>query len=376
MTARRFFLFVVASFLASSFIAISQAAEAQPAPKLLQVVDEISPPADAHPPEESDLQAYLLVYFKDETHSIYFATSTDGYSFTDVNRGQPILLGKDLAEQQGVRDPYIMRGPDSAFYLCMTDLHIFAQREGLRSTEWQRPGEQYAWGNNRALIFMKSYDLIHWTHRIVRIDKLFLEFRDVGCTWAPEAIFDPEKGKVMVYFTTRIKNGPNYMVYSYADDAFTTLETVPKQLFFYPKKGVNVIDGDITRVGDKYHLYYVAHDHPGGLRHAVSDKINEGYVYEPQKVDPERVACEAPNLWRRNGTDTYILMYDVFGARPNNMGFSETTDFIHYKNLGRFNDADSPMKSTNFTGPKHGAVMSVTLDELRRLNGYFGGEGP
>ena len=70
-------------------------------------------------------------------------------------------------------------------------------------------------------------------------------------------------------------------------------------------------------------------------------------------------------------SDTYVLMCDVFGATPHNMGFSETTDFIHYKNLGRFNEPGSLMKATNFSGPKHGAVMSITRDELDRLTAYF-----
>lgn len=371
-TTQRLLSIILTCVITSALVFTSTAADTpQAAPKQLQVVKEISRPADTKTPADADLKAYLLVYFKDETHSIYFATSTDGYAFTDVNAAQPILLGKDLAEQKGVRDPHIMRGPDNGFYLSMTDLHIFAQREGLRTTEWERPKEQYDWGNNRALIFMKSYDLIHWTHSLVHPGELFPDFGDIGCAWAPETIFDPIQGKLMVYYTTRIQRGPNFLVYSYANDAFTTLETTPKQLFTYPKEKVNTIDGDITKVGDKYHLFYVAHDRPGGLRHAVSDKINTGYVYEPQKVDPETVACEAPNLWRRNGTDTYVLMYDVFGARPNNMGFAETTDFAHYKNLGRFNDKDSVMKATNFSGPKHGAVMSITLDELHRLTDYF-----
>lgn len=343
-------------------------------PKLVEIVQEIKPLPGAKPIEEKDSSAYLMAYFKDETHSIYFAVSPDGYTFTDVNGGQPLMLGKDLAEQKGVRDPHIMRGPDGGFYLAMTDLHIYAQREGLRQTQWERPAKEYEWGNNRALIFMKSYDLIHWTHSIVRVDQAFPEFGDIGCVWAPETILDPATGKLMVYFTTRIKTGPNFMVYSYADSAFTKLETMPKRLFTYPKEKVNTIDGDITKAGEKYHLFYVAHDRPGGLRHAASDKINEGYVYEPQKVDPEKVACEAPNLWRRHGTDTYVLMYDVFGAKPNNMGFSETTDFLHFKNLGRFNDKDGVMKATNFSGPKHGAVMSITPEEMKRLEAYFAAE--
>ena len=369
MIAQRLLLPLAAALITTALTFNSPAAGTEA--KLLQVVKEISPLPGVKAPADKDLQAYLLVYFQDETHSIYFATSTNGYTFTDVNAAKPILLGQDLAEQKGVRDPHIMRGPDNAIYLSMTDLHVYGQRAGYRTNQWERPASQYEWGNNRALVLMKSYDLIHWTHSDVRIDKLFPEFGDIGCAWAPETILDPEKNKLMVYFTTRIKTGPNFMVYSYANDAFTTLETTPKQLFTYPKEKVNTIDGDITKIGDKYHLFYVAHDRPGGIRHAVSDKINEGYIYEPQKVDPETVGCEAPNLWRRNGTDTYVLMVDAFGAHPHNMGFSETTDFVHYKNLGHFNDPDSPMKATNFSGPKHGAVMSITLDELSRLTAYF-----
>lgn len=354
-----------------SLAAIGPAAEKESGNKRLEIVPKISSLPNAKAPAEQDLAGYLLVYFKDATHSVYFAVSRDGYTFTDVNGGEPVLLGKDIAEQKGVRDPHIMRGPDNAFYLSMTDLHVNGKQAGYRTTQWERPGEQYEWGNNRALILMKSFDLIHWTHSIVRVDKLFPENADLGCAWAPETIFDPEKKQLMVYFTTRIKTGPNFMVYSYADDAFTRLETVPQQLFTYPKEKINTIDADITKVGDKYHMFYCVHDKPGSLRHAASDRINSGYVYEPGKVDPETVACEAPNLWRRNGTSTYVLMYDVFGVTPSNMGFAETTDFVHYKNLGRFNETNSPMKAVNFSSPKHGAVMSITTEELQRLGDGF-----
>lgn len=351
------------------------ATDVKPAARQVQIVKAISPASGAKAPGEKELAAYLFVYFKDETHSIYFATSTDGYSFTDINGAEPILLGKDISEQKGVRDPHIMRGPDGAFYLSMTDLHIYAQKEGLRDTEWERPRQHYGWGNNRSLILMKSYDLIHWTHSLVHVGELFPAYADLGAAWAPETIFDKEQNKLMVYFTTRMKGGHNYMVYTYADNAFTTLATEPKRLFIYPDANKSTIDGDITKVGEKYHLYYVAHDNPGGLRHAVSNKINEGYQFDPAKVDPEKVACEAPTVWRRLGSKNHVLMYDVFGAKPNNMGFSETSDFVHYKNLGRFNDQGSPMKATNFSGPKHGAVMHITAAELKRLQGYFAGKG-
>lgn len=91
----------------------------QPAPRRLEIVQTIAP-AQGLRSTDAARSAYLLAYFKDETHSLHFAVSADGYSFTDVNNGDPVLNGRDIAEQQGVRDPHIMRGPDGGFYLAMT----------------------------------------------------------------------------------------------------------------------------------------------------------------------------------------------------------------------------------------------------------------
>jgi hypothetical protein len=350
----------------------SGATEREATTRQLRIGETIRPVHGETRPNETDVTAYLLVYFKDETHSLHFAVSADGYSFTDVNGGAPVLAGRDISEQRGIRDPHIVRGPDNAFYMAMTDLHIFAQKEGIRKTEWERPREGYGWGNNRSLIFMKSYDLIHWTHSIVRMDRLFESFAELGAAWAPQTIYDIDNRKMMVYYSTRTGNGPNHMVYSYADPAFTTLTDEPRPLFTYPKPGISSIDGDIAKVGDKYRLFYVAHDNPGNLRQAVSDNIAGGYAFDPQKIDPESVGTEAPNLWRRHNSDTYVLMYDVFGAKPrNNMGFSETQDFIYFRDIGHFNAPGSPMKATNFSGAKHGAVMPITPAELQRLESYF-----
>lgn len=361
-------------FLTIAAALLAFAGPASAGPKTLELVDKL-PGRVASVPAEKTQSAYLFVYFKDETHAVYFATSTDGYTFTDVNGGEPIFTGARLAEQKGVRDPHIMRGPDGAFYMAMTDLHIYAQREGLRDTPWERPQDPYGWGNNRNLILMKSYDLIHWTHARVPVGKLFDKDDNRSAAWAPETIWDPAAKKLMVYFTTRFRDEPASLVYAYADPAFTTLTSAPKSLFAYPVAGKAAIDGDITKVGDKYHLFYVAHDKPGYLKQAISDHANGGYVFDPAKVDPETVSTEAPNLWRRHGSNTYVLMYDVFGAKPkNNMGFSETTDFVHFKNLGRFNEPDSPMKATNFANPKHGAVIAITPAEAERLRAYFAGK--
>jgi len=165
------------------------------------IVTALEKPEKARPLEEEDFSGYVMVYFKDEDQCAYLAVSRDGYTFTDLNSGRAVFDGAELAEQKGVRDPHITRGPDGGFYLAMTDLHIFGQRAGYRDTPWQRPVEKYGWGNNRAVVLMKSFDLIHWTASDFRVDRAFPELGDIDCAWAPQTIYDAVEGRMMVYFT-------------------------------------------------------------------------------------------------------------------------------------------------------------------------------
>jgi len=149
------------SILAAEALQTPPGSATQPGPGTtrptgIEIVPALEKPKEARRLEEKDMAGYLFVYFKDQTQSAYLAISRDGYTFTDINGGQPVFPGEALAEQKGVRDPHIARGPDGAFYLVMTDLHIFGQRAGYRTTQWERPAEQYGWGNNRALVLMKS----------------------------------------------------------------------------------------------------------------------------------------------------------------------------------------------------------------------------
>lgn len=320
-------------------------------------------------PQEKDMRAYLMVFHRDETHGLYMAVSRDGYTFTAVNEGQPVLAGDTIASQHGIRDPHIFRGPDGAFYLAMTDLHVFARRDGYRDTEWERPGEAYGWGNNRGLVLMKSWDLINWSRANIRFDQLSAGLGEIGCVWAPEVAYDDEKGRLMIYYTMRFKNEQNRLYYVYVNDDFNRIESMPQILFEYPMDNISAIDGDITKAGGKYHLFYVAHDGNGGIKQAVSSRMDGGYEYDPRWYDFEPKACEAPNVWKRIGEDKWVLMYNIFSIHPHNFGFAETSDFINFKNLGHFNEG--VMKTTNFTSPKHGAVIHLTKEEADRLENYW-----
>ncbi len=319
--------------------------------------------------KEQKMAAYLLTYFKDDDHSLHFALSTDGYTFTDINDGKAVIGGDSIASQRGIRDPHITRGKDGAFYVAMTDLHIFGKEKGFRDTQWERPGELYDWGNNQGFVLMKSYDLIHWTHTQVNINTMYKDL-DVGCAWAPQTIYDPAKDAMMLYFTMRIGKGLTKMYYAYTDDDFTTLTTKPELLFEYPDPKIQVLDADICPMPDgRYCMTYVAQESPVGIKKAFSDSIHSSYVYEPEQIDFEKGSCEAPNVWKRIGEDKWVVMYDIYSIHPHNFGFCETSDFKTFSNLHHFNEG--VMKTTNFTSPKHGAVIHLTKKEAKKLAAYY-----
>ena len=318
-----------------------------------------------------DLSAYLMVYFKDEDHSLHMALSTDGYSFTDVNKGKAIVSGDTIASQKGIRDPHISRGPDGAFYMVMTDLHIFGKEKGLRDTQWDRPIEKYDWGNNRGFVLMKSYDLIHWSHSNFLFDEAFQGYNNIGCAWAPQAIYDSQEKKMMVYFTMRMGHGLTKLYYAYANEDFTKLITEPVPLFKYPNEEIQILDADITQMPDgRFCMMYVAQEQPIGVKMAFSNDINKGYEYNSEWVDKEPGSCEAPNVWKRLNSDTWVLMYDIYSINPHNFGFVETSDFKNFKAIGHFNEG--VMKTTNFSSPKHGAIIPLTTTEAKKLASHWG----
>lgn len=314
---------------------------------------------------ESKMGAYLMVYHKDADHGLHMAISYDGYEFIALNNDKPLIAGDTIAEQKGIRDPHIFRGPDGAFYLAMTDLHVFGVRDGYRTTEWERDGKKYGWGNNRGLVLMKSTDLKHWTRTNLDFQKLGGEWSEVGCVWAPETCYDEEKGKLFLHFTTRTGNGRNRIYYVYMNDDFTRMESEPKLLFEAPEGKYNVIDSDIMYHDGTYHLYYVSHEGGATVKHATAAAITGPYMMDENYYDGVRQGHEAPNCWKRIGEDCWVVMHDNYRINPHNFGFTETRDFINYTPLGNF--GKGKMTRVGFSEQKHGAVIHITKKEARML---------
>ena len=134
--------------------------------------------------------AYLFTYFtgNDKTEeSIRFAISNDGYNFRALNNNEPVLSSAQISSTGGVRDPHILRGADGkTFYMVATDMV-----------------SALGWSSNRAMVLLKSTDLINWTSAVVNIQKRFAGNDSLLRVWAPQTIYDAKAKKYMIYFSMK-----------------------------------------------------------------------------------------------------------------------------------------------------------------------------
>lgn len=325
--------------------------------------------------------SYVMVYHKDCDHSLHMAVSDDSYNWRAVNGDKPVVDGKEIAEQKGIRDPFIFRSPDGTYLVAATDLHIFAQREGLRETEWERDGKIYDWGNNRGLVFLKSRDLINWEKHNIDFTKLGGKWSEVACVWAPEAVWDEGAGHWLLHFTVRFAGPtPNEIYCAHLNDDLTGLAEEPRPFFSAPRddKGrsrYNVIDSDIVQADDgTWHFFYVSHERGATVKHATSQNLFGPWEQDESYNDGEKRGHEAPNCWRRASDGKWVVMYDCYGMKPHNFGFSETTDFKTFTRLGYFDQKGGEMKRTGFSEQKHGAVVQVPREDAERLVAHWQGK--
>jgi hypothetical protein len=66
----------------------------------------------------------------------------------------------------------------------------------------------------------------------------------------------------------------------------------------------------------------------------------------------------------------YIINFPFLSSKVLNWDFSGTSDFVHFTPLGQFNQG--VMRTTNFTSPKHGAIIHLTRQEAERLAEHWG----
>ena len=290
--------------------------------------------------------SYLFVYFtgnnKDE-EQIRFALSENGYNFKALNQNQPVIKSEEISVTGGVRDPHILRSENGKiFYMVATDMT-----------------SEKGWDSNRGIVLMKSNDLLHWTSKAIQINKLFpKEFGNIVRVWAPQTIFDPVKKRYMIYFSMLKKGDNEYdkIYFSYVNKDFTTLESLPKQLFYSPDKKA-CIDADIVYHNGKYHLFFKTEGHGNGIKKAISDKLTSNWKLQDKYLQQTTNAVEGSGVFRLNNSKDWILMYDMY--MNNSYQFTRSTD------LEKFDVIDKEI-SMDFS-PRHGTILPITNKEAERL---------
>lgn len=306
-------------------------------------------PAFAEKIEEKDLAAYLFVYFTGNhisQEAVCYAVSMDGYTYWALNDNKPVIDSKVISSTGGVRDPHILRCEDGkTFYMVVTDMV-----------------SDNGWDSNRAMVLLKSTDLVNWSHSVINMQKRYEGQERLKRVWAPQTIFDPEAKKYMVYWSMKYGDGPDVIYYAYANEDFTDLEGEPKPLFV-PAEKKSCIDGDIVYKDGIYHLFYKTEGHGNGIRVATTTSLTSGQWKENLEYKQQtKEAVEGAGTFKLIGEDKYILMYDVYmkGAYQ----FTETTDLEHFKVI----DHDVKM---NFH-PRHGTIIPITRSELKRITDQWG----
>ncbi len=291
---------------------------------------------------------YLFAYFTGndiKEESVHFAVSNNGYNFRALNNNQAVIDSKQISSSGGIRDPHILRAADGkTFYMVATDM-VSAK----------------GWDANRAMVLLKSTDLVNWSSTVINIQKKYPNNENLKRVWAPQTIYDAQKGKYMIYWSMQHGNDIDKIYYAYANADFTDLETEPKQLFFSPTNGA-CIDGEIIFKNNKYHLFFKTEGSGAGIKVAVSNQLTEGYVLRDQYVQQTKYPVEGAGVFKLNNSDDYILMYDLY--TKGKYQFTKTSD------LENFSVIDNAV-TMNFH-PRHGTVMPITAKELARLESKWG----
>ncbi|WP_332662729.1 family 43 glycosylhydrolase [Aeromicrobium sp.] len=314
---------------------------------------------------------YAFSYFTFGDESIYFAASrgNNALQWDELNAGKAVL--KSTKGTTGLRDPFLIRSPEGdKFYLIATDLDI-------DSTNWdasQRTGSKY-------LEVWESTDLVTWSEqRHVKVSP-----DTAGNTWAPEAFWSDELGSYVVFWASKLyaESDTNHTGSTYQKMLYAT--TRDFRTFSKPKIwqdfGASRIDSTVIKDGATYHRFTKDEGGVTGCSDIIQEKNDDLLEADDASVPGWDInnpawtitdscigknagtsAVEGPTAFKANEGDTsgskYYLFTDEYGGRG-------------YIPLGTDN-LDAPdwkvAPSYKLPGsPRHGTVIPVTAEELKRL---------
>lgn len=290
---------------------------------------------------------YLFAHFIGEQkdgEQIYFSLSRDLLHWKDLNEGKPVLRSE--IGEAGARDPFLIRVPcdggGQRFYLIATDLRIEAGKG------WE--AAQYA--GSRDMLVWESEDLLSWSGPVAHT----VGVEGAGCVWAPEAIYDEDRGEVLVFWASMVEK--KQRIYA----AYTKDFKQFGEPFVFLEKDNHVIDSTIIRTKEGYFRYTKDET----TKHIVADFSEnlkpEDFKEVKSSVLSELFGVEGPEIVKFNDREEWCLMVDRFAAGKGYLPLVSG-------NLARgdFRVLDDTEFDMGVTKKRHGGIIPVTEEEYQRL---------
>ncbi len=299
----------------------------------------------------SNAGGYLFVTFRGEatpmTEQVYFMVSENGRDWDALNNAKPVLVS--TVGEKGVRDPFIIRSQEGQrIYLIATDLSINLHPDWGRAV---RDGSQ-------SIVIWESEDLVNWSEpRLVKVAP-----DDAGCTWAPEAVYDEERGEYMVFWAslTARDDFSKHRIWAAHTRDFKTFSDP----FVYIEKPTTVIDTTIVREDGMYYRFTKDEEFKAITMESSTDLMHgwkdvEGFTLA-KLTGYEGPTCFMTEPSEDGKPAKWCLLLDWYsrgrGYQPYDTDNLSTGIFVK----------GSPMKFP-FHPVRHGTVMPITKDEMARL---------
>ncbi|MDF2836810.1 MAG: glycoside hydrolase family 43 [Paenibacillus sp.] len=308
------------------------------------------------------MDAYLFVHFKEKKtpdgEQVYFALSTDGFVWEQVNDGKPVLWSR--LGDKGVRDHTIVRTASGQFVILATDLSLANGFESKYKSNWANIGRE----GSKCLSMWRSDDLVNWSEQLL----VELGDEDYGCLWAPDVIFDRNGEDYMLHWSSAHASnhyGNKAIYYARTKD----FETFAKPQMLCRKVDSGIIDSAIYEENGWFYRFLKSEGNPVGIILEKGRTLTGEYerikAFDEEMAKLGHPAYEAPTAFKLPD-GRWCLMLDFFGVEGEGQGYVPfIADDI---DTGRFIRSDAAFRFPYRF--KHGTVLPITKEEYERIKGW------
>ena len=276
----------------------------------------------------------MFTSFKEPaTEGLYYLYSKDGYNWTRIEK---TFLQPEVGNQQVMRDPSMVQGPDGTYHMVWTT----------------------SWRGDLGFGYASTKDLINWTEQRL-IPAMDFDTTSVN-VWAPELYYDQDSDRFIIIWASTIpykfpkgeedEKNNHRMYYTTTRDFKSFTET---KLFLEP--GFSVIDAVIVRrAADDFVLV---------LKDNTRPERNLKVAFGTSPLGPWKNISDPFTGFLTEGPavlnlgEDYLIYFDEY--RTKSYGAVRTQDFI------QFDSIDHQINVPK--GHKHGTIFCANKEVLNGL---------